>query len=535
MSQHSTKSTGTNGQDDSTSLRANSEPAQRPIEAELLDTAAEQPSANDIQFIENAGTANDGEPAELIEAAPVTESAVVAAEPVTDIQEETVAAGHVATEPVLAEYVKEPRSWPFRLVRGFGRVVEWPFGVACLIVGLAVLAAIPVMQFLSLGYLLEVSGRVARTGRLRDGFVGVRKAARAGSVVMGAWLCFLPVQLLSSIWYKANLIAADSNVTAGWRVAQIVVTILAVAHIVAACYCGGRLRHFFWPLLAPFSLGMWLARLIVSNRSFRPVIENTVGHVAPRLVQDICNWQPLSDWFLPAVLVKGVVRGTLYRSARDGLWDFVTGLRLPHYFWLGLRGFVGAAAWLLIPALLLVGGMVLPGGKGGGVCLLLGVPLTIVVVMYLPFLQTHFAAENRLGAYLELGRIRRSFRHAPIAFLLAFVITIVFALPPYLFKIAPLSNLGATQNELTWITCLVFITFIFPTKLLTGWAVGRGQRRQRPAHWTLRWSIRPVMLVVPLAYFMVLFFAQYVSWHGTWSLFEQHIFLVPAPFFSVMS
>lgn len=532
MSQHSATTDGSSA-DDSAARHEDSNSTQPPVEAEVVDASVQRPSPDGIQFIENPQTDIDVQSAGLVEAAPASESKVVQADLVAATHEDSAAANPVDSAPVVAEYVTEPRSWPFRLVRGFGRVVEWPFGAACLIVGLAVLAAIPIVQFLSLGYLLEVSGRVARTARLREGFVGVHKAARAGSVVMGAWLCLLPVQLVSSIWYKAYLIAPDSDVTAGWRVAQIVVTILAVAHIVAACYCGGRLRHFFWPLLAPFSLGMWFSRWLVSNRVFRPVIENTIGRLAPRFLQDVCNWRPLSDWFLPAVLVKGVVRGTLYGNARDGLWNFVTGLRLPHYFWLGFRGFVGAAAWLVIPALLLVGGMVLPAGEGGGLCLVLGVLLTIVVVMYLPFLQTHFAAENRLGAFLELGRVRRNFRHAPIAFLLAFVITIVFALPPYLFKIAPLSNLGATQNELTWITCLVFITFIFPTKLLAGWAIGRGRMRERLAHWTLRWSIRPVMLIVPLAYLFVLFFSQYVSWHGTWSLFEQHIFLVPAPFFGL--
>src|SRR5262245_39482409 len=61
--------------------------------------------------------------------------------------------------------------------------VEFVFGLVALVVGLAVLAAIPVLQFLSLGYLLEAGGRVARSGRLRDGWIGVRTAARLGGVV----------------------------------------------------------------------------------------------------------------------------------------------------------------------------------------------------------------------------------------------------------------------------------------------------------------------------------------------------------------
>src|SRR5205807_1705985 len=63
---------------------------------------------------------------------------------------------------------------------GIASAAEWIFGVVSLIVGLAVLAAVPVLNFLSLGYLLEAGGRIARTGRLRDGFIGVRQAARAG-------------------------------------------------------------------------------------------------------------------------------------------------------------------------------------------------------------------------------------------------------------------------------------------------------------------------------------------------------------------
>ncbi|HZT80879.1 MAG TPA: hypothetical protein VFA26_11675, partial [Gemmataceae bacterium] len=54
-------------------------------------------------------------------------------------------------------------------------VAIWLIGTVSLIVGLAVLSATPVLQFLSLGYLLECSGRMARTGRFRDGFIGQRR------------------------------------------------------------------------------------------------------------------------------------------------------------------------------------------------------------------------------------------------------------------------------------------------------------------------------------------------------------------------
>src|SRR5690606_38457420 len=54
-----------------------------------------------------------------------------------------------------------------------GAALEWLFGLASVMVGLAVLASIPILQLISLGYLLESSGRVVRSGRLRAGFLGM--------------------------------------------------------------------------------------------------------------------------------------------------------------------------------------------------------------------------------------------------------------------------------------------------------------------------------------------------------------------------
>ena len=83
---------------------------------------------------------------------------------------------------------------------------EWTFGAVSLFFGLSLLATIPIVQFLSLGYLLEVSGRISLSGRLRDGFVGVGKAARVGSLVLGTWLWTLPLRLLADIWYESSRI-----------------------------------------------------------------------------------------------------------------------------------------------------------------------------------------------------------------------------------------------------------------------------------------------------------------------------------------
>ena len=85
-------------------------------------------------------------------------------------------------------------------------VSDWVFGAAALVIGLAILSAIPIAQFLSFGYLLEAGGRVARTGKLRSGLVGVRKASRVGSMVIGARLFLLPLEVSSSLANSAQLV-----------------------------------------------------------------------------------------------------------------------------------------------------------------------------------------------------------------------------------------------------------------------------------------------------------------------------------------
>jgi hypothetical protein len=360
------------------------------------------------------------------------------------------------------------RAW-----RSICSVSEWLFGALALIVGLSILAATPILQFLSLGYLLEVSGRIARTGSLRDAFVGVRIAARAGSIVLGSWLMLLPLRLNASLAHSARIIDPDGPVARGWTVALIVFTVLLAAHIIIACSRGGKLRYFLWPFGNP----IWLVRRL---------------------------------W-----------RGGYYAEARDAVWEFVISLRLPYYFWLGVRGFAGAMAWLFLPITLLALGSRVP------VLDLPGTVLLWLVLLYVPFLQVHFAAEKRFRAFFEVRAVRAQFERAPWAFAVAFFLTLLFALPLYLLKIE------MVPREAAWLPSLVFILFMVPARLLTGWAVGRGRHRSEPRHWFFRWTGRFSMLPIGAFYVLIVFFTQYISWHGVWSLYEQHAFLLPVPFFSI--
>jgi hypothetical protein len=200
-------------------------------------------------------------------------------------------------------------------------------------------------------------------------------------------------------------------------------------------------------------------------------------------------------------------------------------LQLQYYFWLGFRGFVGAMAWLVVPVTLIaIGRLNNPVAPFVG---FFGAFLLAIVLLYLPFLQMRLAKTNRLSAVFGLRAVRTDFKRAPWASAFALIITLLFAIPLYLLKIE------IVPREAEWLPSLVFIIFIFPARLLTGWALGRAGRRTTPRHWFFRWTGRLPLLPATALYVLIVFFTQYTSWNGVWSLYEQHAFLVPVPFFGM--
>lgn len=357
-------------------------------------------------------------------------------------------------------------------VRALASMLDWIFGFVALLALLAACSVVPVLNFLSLGYLLHVSGTIARTGRIRDGFIGVKKASVIGSIAAGTWLVVWPARLVSGMWRDAELIAPGSSVAKAWHAGLFAVIVIVIAHIVWSCVRGGKIRHFLWP--QPLRFVRWLST---------------------------------SEKF-----------GNLQRIVTE----YIVALRLPFYFWLGLRGFVGALAWLIVPVGILLIATKLPLGFSILVSLLGGI-LLMLVAIHLPFLQARFAQTDRFSALFELREVRRLFHRAPLAFWVSLLVTLLFAVPLYLLKIE------LTPRELAWLPSLLFVLFIFPARLLTGWAMSRATRHEQTRHWFWRWTARLGIVPVVLAYVIVVYITPYLSWNGTWSLLEQHAFLVPAP------
>ena len=369
----------------------------------------------------------------------------------------------------LRQYAERQPGLVRRFVRGIARVVEWLFGVGVLLVGLSLLAVVPLGQFLTLGYLLEAGGRVARSGRIRDGFIGVRPAARIGGAVGGCVLWWLPLWGIASLAAAAEVIDPGGPIAQRWRIGLAVAVGCYVVHVSTALLMGGRIRHF----LSPFNV-FWLA------------------------------------------LWVGI--GTAIRNTRDSVWDVVTAMRLPYFGWLGLRGYVGGLIWLAIPLALLGQGHRLPAlGVLGG--LLLG-----IVVLYLPFLQARFAQTGRMRAFRELGTVRAAYKRAPLAFWFALLFLVVSAIPLYLMKIELI------PREIVFLEGAVFLAVIFPARVLVGWALSRADRRDRPRHFVFRWAGRLAAVPVVTAYVLVVFASQHVAWNGIPSLYENHAFLLPVPF-----
>lgn len=364
-------------------------------------------------------------------------------------------------------------AWLRAMLIVLGRAFTSALGFATAVPLLAVLSAIPVLNLLSLGYLLEAAARVAKSGRFRDGFIGLPQFAVVGMMILATWIWSIPIRLIYSFLQDAELIDAGGPIATRLRILLIVMFLAIILHLVWACLRGAKWYHFLWP--APLRL----LRVLGETWYFQPILENIL--------------------------------------------KFLREMRLPHFFRLGALGFLGAAIWLALPVMILLFGSAIANPAAAALVSLIGAILLATVVLYLPFLQTRFAESGKWGDFFAIRKVRELFSNAPLAFWMALFVTLLFSLPLYLLKIE------LTPKEVAWLPNLFFVLFIFPARILTGWSLSRARLQATTRSWVARWAARLAAIPVVAVYAFVVWLTQYLDWNGALGLIEQHAFLVPAP------
>lgn len=366
---------------------------------------------------------------------------------------------HPIWSPHLAVY------WTFELL----------FGVLSLFALLAFLAAVPILNFIALGYMLEAEGRVARTGKLRYAVPLLALAPKLGGIAMGTWIWWWIVRQVADATRDAGLIAPGTRTETAWRIGLFVFSIVVSIHLVLAIARGGRLGLFFWP--TPLN-ALWL-------------------------------------W-------KQVRRHDYLARASRIVREFIAALRLRQHFWFGLRGLALAFAWLFVPTALF--SALRDTSKPIQVVVtLFGGALLIIVLTWIPFLQAHFAAQNRWRAMFELRTIRELYRRAPVVMFLSVVLLYALSLPLYLFKVA------ALPQDASWLLAPIFIGTIYPARILIGWAYAQAVKREQRAAVFIRWPLWMILMPLLGIYVFLLFFTPAIGAAGRAVLFQHHAILLPSP------
>ena len=351
------------------------------------------------------------------------------------------------------------------------------FGLVSLVLLLAVVAAVPGLNFVALGYMLEAEGSVARTGKLSNANPLFRIAPRIGAIALGVFLWLIPLQVLAARAADAAII--DPTGVAALRLSRLkfVLAALIATHLCMAIARGGAMGCFFRPI-----------------KNFR--------------------------W-----LRQQFRNGAYWDNAHRHVVEFVDELRIRHHFVLGLKGFVGAMVWLAIPTALYAFYDVPKRDSPGAIFVtVIGGLMLILAFAWVPFLQARLAAENRFRAMFELKAIRQAFRRSPLCWLLAVVLVYALSLPLYVTKVRLL------PQDAMWLLTAVFIVTIYPARIVTGWVYHRAMSHESDASFIWRWASRLTMAPLLALYVFLIFFSQAIGEHGKASLFEHHALLLPVPF-----
>jgi len=346
--------------------------------------------------------------------------------------------------------------------------IHVPFGTLCLVLILALLAAIPGLNILTLGYLIEPQKRVAVGGRLRDGFPLLILAPRLGLICLLALIVVIPLRIAAMHVSDAAVILGESHaqvlrMQTYLRIGQTAGAVFILLLITVVGMCGYR---FWW---------------IFTSDGRRNIIASV--EQIPRVVRPL------------------------------------------HHFWIGLKAFFGAVCWLLIPTGLLVAYSA-PGRTNPvfGLLSFLGILLLIPVTAWLPLLQVHQAVTGKFRSIFSVSAARQIIRNAPLSWMLTTVLMYAMTFPLYLTKIKLL------PADAMLVLTPFFILLTYPARILVAWAYHRGMSRERAAWFPFRWGIKLMMVPLLAGYAGFLFLTPFVSELGKGAPLENQAFLSPVPY-----
>jgi hypothetical protein len=390
---------------------------------------------------------------------------------------------------------------------------------------LAWTATIPIVQLVTLGFFVEVTARVARSGRLRAGLMGAEQGWVVSCLMFGVAVTWLPLWVVSQMRYDASLIDPQAALVARWRMWEYAVFGLTVAHWLGVGLTGGRLRHFFWPLLVPWYVATGLLKRVLSTRWAKGVVQRTVGVWFPRTVSAYYQAEPLSNWFVPAVLWLHLRQGTLLSAASARFWDGVGSLRPLYFFSWGLGAFAGLLLWFIGPTLWLLLATRAQNEAGEVVFFVLGVVHLFVTLQYYPLVHCRYCATGRWSSYWQWRRAAQRYWASPLRLTLAAAATLVLTFPLWLTRVAMI------PYELWWLLSGLYVLCLWPLWLLWGWAWYHATTRAIPVgswSWGLIWM--PLFWSLIAAQVLVTVLSIYTSWQGVFNLLLHPTFSIPTPF-----
>lgn len=432
----------------------------------------------------------------------------------------------------------------FHACHQFTRFVGGICGVGFVI---AWLATIPVLQLLTLGFFVEATRRVTASGRMRDGLVGREKGWFLAKLMLGVALSLAPLIMFSAMRYDAWLIDPNGQAYANLRLLVPILYLVTILHLLGAGLSGGKLRHFIWPLLVPYYSLSGLLKKFLRLRPMAFLVQVTIGRLFPRTVSHYFVAQRLSDWFVPALLWRHFRQKTLLPEASARFWDFLFSLRLANYFGQGFVAFAGMLLWFVGPTslILIATRSAVPAVQA--MFFIAGIFSLLFVLAYFPLVHARYCSTLDWRSYTRWRTVGRGFRFSPARITIALFFSVLLCTPLWLTRVAMI------PFDLWWILSLVYVTLLWPTWLLWGWAwhhaqlglvrnrilaspeklaylFDDGKVATRACRWYWIWSWRTVFVSVLLLQWFMTIISIYICWQGVFNVLFHPMFNIPTPF-----